>query len=91
MRLYPTGLERKVSGGGTERSWRAVFELLDPKGKQEGYCSSWFAIDSVTYGGVSVDEFVISSGKDGLAEKIEATALNMTVGRSEGKALYTSS
>ncbi|KAF5586420.1 nitrilase [Fusarium pseudocircinatum] len=70
MRLYPTGLQTTTNGNVRLGSWRAVYEIIDVASPSSSYCASWFGIDSVTYGGVSIDEFVIDISADGTAQAL---------------------
>ncbi|RGP73957.1 beta-lactamase 2 [Fusarium sporotrichioides] len=81
MRLYPTGLQERTEGGIRHEGWRAVYEIIDDSSPSSHYCASWFGVDSVTYGGVSVDEFIISLSRDGTAQNITLSALNYVLSR----------
>ncbi|KAF5611204.1 beta-lactamase 2 [Fusarium subglutinans] len=70
MRLYPTGLQTQTDGKTRLESWRAVYEIIEVVSSSSSYCDSWFAVDSVTYGGVSIDEFVIDLSADGTSQGI---------------------
>ncbi|KAF9776809.1 hypothetical protein IL306_004947 [Fusarium sp. DS 682] len=80
MRLYPTGLQEKTGGKMTHESWRAVYELVDGFSSSP-YCTPLFAVDSVTYGGVSVDEFVVHLSRDGIAQGITLSAFDARLNR----------
>ncbi|KAL7757436.1 hypothetical protein ACKLNR_011963 [Fusarium oxysporum f. sp. zingiberi] len=70
MRLYPTGLQTQTDGKARLESWRAVYEIIDGASPPSPYCASWFGVDSVTYGGVSIDEFVIDLSADGTSQEL---------------------
>ncbi|RBQ72515.1 hypothetical protein FVER14953_01795 [Fusarium verticillioides] len=76
MRLYPTGLQTQTDGKARLESWRAVYEIIDASSPSSSYCASWFSVDSVTYGGVSIDEFVIGLSADGTAQGITISAFD---------------
>ncbi|KAF5573787.1 beta-lactamase 2 [Fusarium pseudoanthophilum] len=81
MRLYPTGLQRQTDGKARNESWRAVYEIIDAASPSSSYCASWFSVDSVTYGGVSIDEFVIDISADGTAQGIKISAFDTRLER----------
>ncbi|KAF4345106.1 beta-lactamase transpeptidase [Fusarium beomiforme] len=80
MRLYPTGLKQKVGGKTMQESWRAVYELVDTTSSSP-YCTPLFAVDSVTYGGVSVDEFVFHLSRDSGAQGITPSVFDARLNR----------
>ncbi|KAF5965975.1 beta-lactamase-like protein 2 [Fusarium bulbicola] len=81
MRLYPTGLQTQTDGKARLESWRAVYEIIDAASSSSSYCASWFAVDSVTYGGVSIDEFVIDLSADGTSQGITVSAFDTRLER----------
>jgi hypothetical protein len=81
MRLYPTGLQTQTDGKAETESWRAVYEIIDASSPSSSYCASWFSVDSVTYGGVSIDEFVIGLSADGTAQGITISAFDTRLER----------
>ncbi|KAF5254159.1 hypothetical protein FANTH_1041 [Fusarium anthophilum] len=81
MRLYPTGLQTQTDGKARLESWRAVYEIIDAASPSSSYCASWFGVDSVTYGGVSIDEFVIDLSANGTSEGITISAFHTRLGR----------
>ncbi|KAG5808095.1 hypothetical protein H9Q71_007340 [Fusarium xylarioides] len=81
MRLYPTGLQTQTDGNARLESWRAVYEIIDAASPSSPYCASWFAVDSVTYGGVSIDEFVIDLSADGISQGITMSAFDTRLER----------
>ncbi|KAF4943426.1 hypothetical protein FGADI_13415 [Fusarium gaditjirri] len=81
MRLYPTGLQKQTDGKARLESWRAVYEIIDAASPSSSYCASWFSIDSVTYGGVSIDEFVIDLSADGTSQGITISAFDTRLER----------
>ncbi|KAF5684903.1 beta-lactamase 2 [Fusarium denticulatum] len=81
MRLYPTGLQTQTDGKGRLESWRAVYEIIDGASPSSSYCASWFSVDSVTYGGVSIDEFVIDVSEDGTAQGIAISTFDTRLER----------
>ncbi|SCN76303.1 uncharacterized protein FFB20_05231 [Fusarium fujikuroi] len=81
MRLYPTGLNTQADGKTKLQSWRAVYEIIDATSPSSSYCASWFSVDSVTYGGVSVDEFVIDISADGSSQSITISAFDTRLER----------
>lgn len=74
VRLYPTGLQSN-NGNVKKVSWRAVYEILSTSEADVGSCLSWINVDSLTYGGVGIDEFVFEIGGDGKATSVEPRAL----------------
>ncbi|KAF4439107.1 Beta-lactamase-like protein 2 [Fusarium austroafricanum] len=83
MRLYPTGLQEREKGKASRESWRAIYEILDDGAPSSPYCASWFGVDSVTYGGVSVDEFVIDHSQDGTAQGLTVSAFDTRLKRAK--------
>ncbi|KAM0077565.1 hypothetical protein ACKRZS_009901 [Fusarium odoratissimum] len=81
MRLYPTGLQTQTDGKARLESWRAVYEIIDAASPPSPYCASWFGVDSVTYGGVSIDEFVIDLSADGTSQGITISAFDTRLER----------
>ncbi|KAJ4258870.1 hypothetical protein NW762_007957 [Fusarium torreyae] len=83
MRLYPTGLQERGKGKNSRESWRAVYEILDDGTPSSPYCAPWFGVDSVTYGGVSVDEFVIDLSQDGTTQGLTVSAFDTRLKRAK--------
>lgn len=76
VRLYPTGLRTSSCTKAQRESWRAVYEVIDAASSSTAFCASWFSVDSVTYGGASLDEFVFELAEDGNARSITASAFD---------------
>ncbi|KAF4443488.1 beta-lactamase [Fusarium acutatum] len=81
MRLYPTGLQTQPDEKARLESWRAVYEIIDAASPSSPYCASWFAVDSVTYGGVSIDEFAIDLSVDGTSQGITISVFDTRLER----------
>jgi hypothetical protein len=70
-RLYYSGLENENSDGPVS-SWRAFYQTLARKvgpGPLSPICDSWFTVDSLTYGGVGLDELLVTT-VDGKATSV---------------------
>ncbi|KAH7250862.1 beta-lactamase/transpeptidase-like protein, partial [Fusarium tricinctum] len=76
MRLYRTGLETYSCRREKKESWRAVYEVLDPASPPASRCVSWFSVDSVTYGGESIDKFVFDLVENGVAQGLTVSAFD---------------
>lgn len=61
--------------------WRAVYEVVDSAQPRTPYCASWQSVDSLTYGGVSIDEFIVERSTDGLALSITPSAFDIRLER----------
>jgi hypothetical protein len=73
LRLYPTNLR-----SGSTTAFRSV--LQDTSIVSDGSnCMTWSNMDSPTYGGVALDEFLLSFGEDGGVESIKVAALGITL------------
>ncbi|KAF4949968.1 hypothetical protein FSARC_13329 [Fusarium sarcochroum] len=81
MRLYTTGLQEGGKRKNSREGWRAVYEILDDGAPSSPYCAPWFGVDSMTYGGVSVDEFVIDLSQDGTAQGLTISAFDTRLER----------
>jgi hypothetical protein len=85
MRLYPTGLKTKTANGNTVLGFRAAFgdtKTFPDTGIFSNTCGTWFTIDQKAYGRVSIDEFLLTVGEDGVAKSIEPRVLRTTMIRS---------
>lgn len=81
-RLYYSGLESETSNG-TVSAWRAVYQTLTRTvgpGPLSPICDSWFTVDGLTYGGVGLDEFLVTTVK-GKAISIEPRVLGVPMPR----------
>ncbi|KAL1850659.1 hypothetical protein Daus18300_012870 [Diaporthe australafricana] len=79
-RLYYSGLDTETSNG-TVSAWRAVYQTLTRTvgpGPLSPVCDSWFTVDQLTYGGVGLDEFLITT-VEGKATSIEPRVLGTTM------------
>ncbi|KAK4236185.1 hypothetical protein C8A03DRAFT_17146 [Achaetomium macrosporum] len=90
VRLYPTGLEEKLSGGsaggGKRVAFKAVFEDvgpagLDPREEEEASfvtdCATWVGVTAVVYASRPLDLFVFEFGEDGKVEAVVNEALRV--------------
>lgn len=69
LRLYPTNLRM-----GRVRSFRSV--LQDISVVDDGSnCMTWATMDSPTYGGIALDEFLLSFREDGRVGSVKVAAL----------------
>lgn len=83
-RLYYSGLERETSNG-TVSAWRAVYQTVTRKvgpGSLSPICDSWFTVDGLTYGGVGLDEFLVTT-VEGKATSIQPRVLGVSMLRIE--------
>lgn len=83
-RLYYSGLEAETSNG-TISSWRALYQTLTRKvgpGPLSPICDSWFTVDGLTYGGVGLDEFLVTT-VEGKATSIVPRLLGVPMVRSQ--------
>lgn len=79
-RLYYSGLERETSNG-TVSAWRAVYQTVSRKvgpGPLSPICDSWFTVDGLTYGGVGLDEFLVTT-VEGKATSIQPRVLGVSM------------
>jgi len=78
IRLYPTGLTSN-----SRYAFRAVYETLprivDTGLLGLGDCTNWFGVDSPSYGGVPLDEFIFHYGSGGEVTGLEIRALRATL------------
>lgn len=83
-RLYYSGLEAETPNG-TVSSWRAIYQTLTRKvgpGPLSPICDSWFTVDGLTYGGVGLDEFLVTT-VEGKATSIVPRVLGIPMVRAE--------
>lgn len=83
-RLYYSGLESETSNG-TVSAWRAVYQTVTRTvgpGPLSPICDSWFTVDGLTYGGVGLDEFLVTT-VEGKATSIEPRVLGVPMSRVE--------
>lgn len=81
-RLYYSGLENETPNG-TVSAWRAVYQTVTRTvgpGPLSLICDSWFTVDGLTYGGVGLDEFLVTT-IDGRAVSIEPRVLGVPMSR----------
>lgn len=88
IRLYPTGLEKSGLNGTTVLGYRAVFENGEanysaPTGPSDGGCTTWFNVDSMSYGSLGFDDFVFTVDANGRAQSISPRFLRVTLPRNE--------
>lgn len=79
-RLYYSGLESETSNG-TASAWRAIYQTVTRTvgpGPLSPVCDSWFTVDSLTYGGVGLDEFLVTT-VDGKASSVEPRVLGVSM------------
>jgi len=78
MRLYPTNL-KDSSGCQTRAAYRAVFDISTDPGSMprvfDQNVNAWENIDEVTYGDISIDDFVFEFDSKGSVKHIEPRAL----------------
>ncbi|KKY35317.1 putative beta-lactamase family protein [Diaporthe ampelina] len=83
-RMYYSGLEAETPNG-TVSSWRAVYQAVARAvgpGPLSPICDSWFTVDGLTYGGVGLDEFLVTT-VDGKAISIEPRVLGVPMSRAD--------
>lgn len=83
-RLYYSGLERETTNG-TVSAWRAMYQTITRTvgpGPLSPICDSWFTVDGLTYGGVGLDEFLVTT-VEGKAASIEPRVLGVAMSRNE--------
>lgn len=81
-RLYYSGLGNETPNG-TVSSWRAIYQTLTRRngpGPLSPICDSWFSVDGLTYGGVGLDEFLVTT-VDGKATSIVPRVLGVPMVR----------
>lgn len=81
-RLYYSGLEGETSNG-TVSAWRALYQTVTRKvgpGPLSPICDSWFTVDGLTYGGVGLDEFLVTT-VEGKATSIQPRVLGISMVR----------
>lgn len=82
--LYPTNLKASVSDGDSQIEFRAVFEdptVANPGGLFTSKCQSWVFMEEIVYGGLALDQFAFTVGKDGSAKTLTASALREVLAR----------
>lgn len=80
VRLYPTGLEDPLPGGGKRVAFRGMFEF-------EGVndvpltvaCYSWMGVSGVAYGSMPLDLFIFDVDSSGKVVSVENAALRTTL------------
>ncbi|KAK3328096.1 beta-lactamase/transpeptidase-like protein [Cercophora scortea] len=80
VRLYPTGAEEEVAGGGKRVAFKAVFEdlsLAEKKASFSSDCTSWVSVTAVVYGSKPLDMFIFDFDKDGKVTGVENAALRV--------------
>ncbi|KAI7774747.1 hypothetical protein LA080_007954 [Diaporthe eres] len=83
-RLYYSGLESETSSG-TVSAWRAVYQTVTRTvgpGPLSPICDSWFTVDGLTYGGVGLDEFLVTT-VEGKATSFEPRVLGVSMSRTK--------
>ncbi|KAG6362664.1 hypothetical protein INS49_007756 [Diaporthe citri] len=81
-RLYYSGLESETPNG-TVSAWRAVYQTVTRAvgpGPLSPICDSWFTVDGLAYGGVGLDEFLVTT-VEGKATSIEPRVLGIPMSR----------
>lgn len=81
-RLYYSGLESETPDG-TVSAWRALYQTVTRKvgpGPLSPICDSWFTVDGLTYGGVGLDEFLVTT-VEGKATSIQPRVLGVSMAR----------
>ncbi|KAK0631248.1 beta-lactamase/transpeptidase-like protein [Immersiella caudata] len=85
IRLYPTGVETKLPGGGKKVAYKAVFEDLNAPERRDSMfstdCGSWVSFTGVTYGTHALDQFVFEVDGEGKVKSIENLALRAVLGK----------
>ena len=83
IRLYSTGLKKKLSDGNSLVSWRAVVDDMDQSNATSFFptCLNWGSVDGLMYGTIAVDDFVFTLGRDGMATSIEPRVLRSALNR----------
>jgi hypothetical protein len=84
IRLYPSGLQRVLADGDVQIGYRAVFENLDVTatgGVFSVQCQTWAMVDGTYWGAVSLDEFLITFGADGIAKSVMSRGLRSQMDR----------
>jgi len=83
IRLYPTGVETKMEGGGKRVAYKAVFEDLNAPDRRDTMfstdCGSWVSFTSVTYATHALDQFVFELDAQGKVKSIENLALRVVL------------
>jgi len=80
VRLYPSGLVTELEGGEMQVGFRAVFEKLKAGvigGIFGTACVTWFGVDSLYWGNVATDEFLVTVGADGKAKSVTPRSLRV--------------
>jgi hypothetical protein len=83
-RLYPTGLKKTIADGETIMGFRAVFE--DPTKVQAGgvfsqACVTWETVDTIYWGEVASDDFLITVGCNGVATSVTPRIMRTSLKR----------
>jgi hypothetical protein len=83
IRLYSTGLKKKLSDGSSLVSWRAVIDDMDQSNATSVFptCTNWGGVDGLMYGTIATDDFVFTLGRDGVAESVEPRVLRSRLNR----------
>lgn len=85
VRLYPTGLKREMGNGDVVWAYRATLENLEEKlkvgGLWTGRCDQWEDVDGTMWGGVGLDEFLITVGADGEGKSVTSRALRVEMSK----------
>lgn len=78
IRLYPTGTSSPGQIG-----YRAIIQALEPLGSGliSGSCITWFDVGSLTYGGISFDDFLFSIDRSGRATSLSPRGFRQTLPR----------
>jgi len=86
VRLYPSGLKNVLKNGDIQMGFRAVFEdLANPGigGVFTQQCQTWGDVDATYWGGVALDEFLITVGGHGKAVSVTNRALREEMAKKE--------
>lgn len=70
---------------GADNRWRVTLQGIsdmNSTGIFEDACYTWFSHGAWLYGGIVVDEMIISLGKDGLATEVSVPGLRQNLARS---------
>ncbi|KAK3328786.1 beta-lactamase/transpeptidase-like protein [Apodospora peruviana] len=83
IRLYPTGLETMLEGGGRRVGYKAVFEDANlparPNSLFSTDCGTWVSFTGVAYGTHPLDEFVFELDNGGKVRSVENKALRVVL------------
>lgn len=75
LRLYPTDLRQ-----GSVMAFRSVLQDTSVLGDGSN-CMTWANVDSPTYGGIALDEFLLEFEEDGRLRNIKFAALGITLSK----------